>query len=422
MRFCLTALGTLGDVRPVVAVGRRLADAGHDVTLVTMADYARVVRSAGLATEPVQAPSSDLWPAAGWARRIALAQPGVLYAALRRGYARVGPAIAAALLAGAEGADLVVAGTATRKAVARLAASQGRPWATLLLAPLLPAGRPEAGVLVPPGFPPSAARAVSGTLWAMTTALGDGPARALAARLQAASGAAAPETVLVAASPVVSPPETALSDAPGRGAGVLPGRVAPVRVVPTGWIATAGQDAPPADPGLVTFLGGDRHAVAMSFGSCPSADPAADTRLLLAAARRVGRPVVLQDPALPSGPLGADAWNAPGVDHAWLHRRVAAVVHHGGAGTTMTALAAGCPAAVVPHLGDQPYYARRVAQLGVGVHAGRRPFLTAGRLASAVERTLDPAVAERAARVGDRVAAEDGAGAAVAAIEELAAG
>lgn len=52
--------------------------------------------------------------------------------------------------------------------------------------------------------------------------------------------------------------------------------------------------------------------------------------------------------------------------HDWLLPRTAAAVHHGGAGTTHGALAAGVPQGVIPFSLDQPYFARRVAALGLG--------------------------------------------------------
>ena len=62
------------------------------------------------------------------------------------------------------------------------------------------------------------------------------------------------------------------------------------------------------------------------------------------------------------------------VNHQALFTRVAAVVHHGGAGTTATAARAGAAQVVVPQIADQPYWAGRVAELGIGAaHDGPDP-------------------------------------------------
>ena len=76
-----------------------------------------------------------------------------------------------------------------------------------------------------------------------------------------------------------------------------------------------------------------------------------------------------------------------------LFPRVAAIVHHGGAGTTTTR--AGVPQVVVPHLYDQNYFAQRVQDLGIGVtHAGAEP--TADSLTEALKQVLQPDMAARA--------------------------
>jgi vancomycin aglycone glucosyltransferase len=95
------------------------------------------------------------------------------------------------------------------------------------------------------------------------------------------------------------------------------------------------------------------------------------------------------------------------VNHQALFRRVAAVVHHGGAGTTTTTARAGRPQVVVPQGADQPYWARRVAELGIGAaHEGPAP--TAESLASALATALAPETADRAAAVAGE-ARTDGA-------------
>lgn len=98
------------------------------------------------------------------------------------------------------------------------------------------------------------------------------------------------------------------------------------------------------------------------------------------------------------------------MDFEELMPHVAAVVHHGGAGTTYTALAGGVPAVVVPHLGDQAYYARRVAELGAGIRSVPRWRLSASLLARMVEAVLEPPVRERAGEIGGLLRSEgDGA-------------
>ena len=63
----------------------------------------------------------------------------------------------------------------------------------------------------------------------------------------------------------------------------------------------------------------------------------------------------------------------PAAPHSWLFPQMAAVVHHGGAGTTAAGLRAGIPSILVPHFADQPFWGQRIAALGVGPKPVMRP-------------------------------------------------
>ncbi len=106
------------------------------------------------------------------------------------------------------------------------------------------------------------------------------------------------------------------------------------------------------------------------------------------------------------------------VPHDWLFPQMAAVVHHGGAGTTAAGLRAGIPAVVVPHFQDQPFWGKRVYELGVGPKPIPHKRLTAEKLAKAINIVVnDPVIRRRAPEVGDRIRAEDGLARAVKIIE-----
>ena len=95
------------------------------------------------------------------------------------------------------------------------------------------------------------------------------------------------------------------------------------------------------------------------------------------------------------------------VNQQALFPRVAAVVHHGGAGTTTAAARAGTPQVVVPQIVDQPYWASRVWDLGIGsAHNGPAP--TAESLSTALESALTPGTRARASEVADMIC-DDGA-------------
>jgi vancomycin aglycone glucosyltransferase len=90
------------------------------------------------------------------------------------------------------------------------------------------------------------------------------------------------------------------------------------------------------------------------------------------------------------------------VNHQALFGRVAAVVHHGGAGTTTTVSRAGTPQVVVPQFADQPYWAGRVAALGIGAaHNGPTP--TVESLSAALDVALGDRTRRRAAEVAGMI-------------------
>jgi vancomycin aglycone glucosyltransferase len=93
------------------------------------------------------------------------------------------------------------------------------------------------------------------------------------------------------------------------------------------------------------------------------------------------------------------------VNQQALFGRVAAVVHHGGAGTTTTAARAGAPQVVVPQMADQPYFAGRVAELGIGAaHDGPTPSFES--LSAALSTALAPETRVRATAVAGTIRAD----------------
>ena len=83
------------------------------------------------------------------------------------------------------------------------------------------------------------------------------------------------------------------------------------------------------------------------------------------------------------------------VSHDVLFPRVAAVVHHGGAGTTAAAARAGVPQVITPMFGDQFYWATRIVELGVGATIPHTT-MTEDSLTGALREVFDSALVGRA--------------------------
>lgn len=118
--------------------------------------------------------------------------------------------------------------------------------------------------------------------------------------------------------------------------------------------------------------------------------------------------------------LPDNAFLVNSVPHAWLFPQVAAVVHHGGAGTTAAGLRAGVPTVIIPFFGDQGFWGQRVADLGVGTAPIPRKQLTVERLAKAIQTAVgDRPMRQHAADLGAKIRDEDGVANAVAMIKKL---
>lgn len=176
-------------------------------------------------------------------------------------------------------------------------------------------------------------------------------------------------------------------------------------VVPTGaWIL---PDRRPLPAELRAFLDGGTPPVYVGFGSMRGI-PSDIAQVSIAAIRALGRRVLLArgwaDLTLTDG--GDDCFAVSEVNQQKLFGRVAAVVHHGGAGTTTTAARAGAPQVIVPQAGgDQPYWATRVAELGIGAaHTGPAP--TAESLTAALTTALSEETRARATRVASTIRAD----------------
>lgn len=164
---------------------------------------------------------------------------------------------------------------------------------------------------------------------------------------------------------------------------------------------------------LEAFLDAGAPPVYVGFGSMAAHAPKGIARVAIEASRAQGRRVVLARGWADLAPVDAadDCLVVGEVNQQALFRRVAAVVHHGGAGTTTTAARAGAPQVVVPLIADQPYWAARVAALGIGsAHDGATP--TVDSLSAALTSALTLQTRARARAVAGTIRTD---GAAVAA-------
>lgn len=173
---------------------------------------------------------------------------------------------------------------------------------------------------------------------------------------------------------------------------------------------------------LTAFLAAGAPPVYIGFGSMQNDDPAATTAIILEALALCGqRGVILTGwGGLDAADLPPTVFKLAHTSHDWLFPQMAAIVHHGGAGTTAAALRSGRPSIVVPFFADQPFWGQRVHALGVGPQPLPRRKLSAEALAAAIMTAIDtPEIVAAAATLGDKLQAENGAQRAVEVIETL---
>jgi len=370
MRTLLSTIGSRGDVQPLVALGLELKRGGHHARLLVPPDFREWIESCGLEVTAIG--------------------PAVRNAAITDRRRMAEETVATqfeAVTAAAAGCDAIVAATALQIAAHSIAEKKGMPYVFAAYCPIvLPSPRHAPPPLPPvPGQPDAAAGAGNDELWARDAARFDDLfGAALNAHREAiglapvasARGHVFGEQPWIAADPTLGPwPDPADT-------GVFQ---------PGAWILA---DERPLPPDVTAFLDGGDPPVYFGFGSMRAPQDVA--RVLVDTARALGRRAVVSRgwADLSMGEDAPDVLLAGEVNLQALFRRVAAVVHHGGAGTTTLAAQAGAPQVVVPQIYDQHYWARRVEQLGAGVaHAPGMP--TVDSLARALDVVLRPGGAPR---------------------------
>ncbi|MBJ3809355.1 glycosyltransferase [Streptomyces flavofungini] len=394
--------GSRGDVAPFTGLGAELVAAGHDVTLVTHGLFASLTDGSGvrfhaLPVDPKAESHSD--------RGRGLHRSGTGMGKLLRVMAlakSVAGQLTPGLVEAAKDSDVLVLSGAIAPLGCAIADGLGLPSVGVNLQPVHPTGEfapPMAGLrsLSRTGNR-LAGHAVNAVIERIfTDAARDVraqlglPPSSLAATRRARERGRWP--VLHGFSPHIVP----------RPADWRPG----LDVVGYWWPHETGRL--PAE--LEDFLAAGPAPVYVGLGSATVPDPGRLSEQIVRALRTAGLRGVIQRGWAGLTATGDDILTIGDVPHSRLFPRMAAVVHHAGAGTTAAGLRAGVPTVPVPVQFDETFWAARLTALGTAPRALPLPRLTAARLADALVRaTSDPSYRERAGTLAARLAAEDAVG------------
>ncbi|MEZ4728870.1 MAG: glycosyltransferase [Caldilineaceae bacterium] len=188
------------------------------------------------------------------------------------------------------------------------------------------------------------------------------------------------------------------------------------------WFLEQRSDWQPS-PALLAFLEAGPPPVYVGFGSMSGSTGAERGRIVVEALQKAGQQGLLASGwgGMQTGDLPENIFLIDAAPHEWLFPHVAAVVHHGGSGTTAAGLRAGKPTVICPFIADQPFWGQVVYERGVGPQPIPQKKLTVDGLAAAITTAVtDQAMEQRAAELGAQIQAEDGVACAVKIISSAA--
>lgn len=398
--------GSRGDVAPYTGLGHALSRAGHEVTLVTHGCFERLVAGSRVRFHPIPLdPRAELESARGRNLHRSATGLGKLVRVVGLARALAGQ-MTDDMLAAARNSDVLLLAGSTAPLGHAIAEGLSLPSIDVPLLPLAPTR--EFG-------PPMLGGGSWGTVG--NRVAGHGVSLAIDRVFSTAVPDVRTRLGLSRGKPRAAREGRALH---GYSSLVVPRpRDWPPHLEVTGyWWPYDGEAQLPAD--LREFLAAGPPPVFVGLGSATVPDPARLSAEVVRALRRAGRRAVIQRGWGGLEASGDDVLTIGEVPHSALFPRMAAVIHHCGAGTTAAGLRAGVPAVPVPIQFDEGFWAGRLVALGVAPRALPLRKFTAEALADAVRRaTGDPSYGRRARDIADGLRAEDGVAPVLDAVNRL---
>lgn len=411
MRVLLTSHGSTGDIFPVIRLGRALVQAGHEVRFATVSFFRDEVERAGL--EFVYLPPD--WDQTGFAEAMrdltkannAIELIGIIYNESLPFIDEIFEVLKREL----DWADVFVS-SYLFASLCVLAKTMGVPSAVTTFAhnavpssSYPPEGCPR--LLVCPAW---IRRRWNRMLWKIANRLFSWKINQIVGEATERNGIGRTENfllepadrVIVTVSPQLFSPRNLWSE----------------RFVFTGYLRWQAAEDPALDSELKEFCGDEKVPI-LTFGSV-TFDEARKVMTRFMRNWPEGKKILIQ-----SGWAGLTIERprpemkcVGEVSHDQLFKFGSMVIHHGGAGTTASVLHAGIPSIIIPHIGDQWFFASEVKRLGVGLEVKRAKWPEdLPKAVGTIERSQR--IAKRAAKIAEQLAREDGPEGAVAVLEKL---
>lgn len=414
VRVAIMTAGSRGDVAPYTGLGHGLACAGHEVTLVTHGCFERLVAGSGVGFHalPVD-PRAELESERGKGLHRSTTGAGKLIRVVEMARALVGQ-LTDHLIDAAQASDVLLLSSSLAPLGHTVAEGLALPSMGVYLQPLAPTREFAPPVTGVRSWGPVVNRAAGYGVNVAVERVFAEAVRTLRSRLglpHTGSGAARR-----ARERQRWPVQHGFSPLVVR----QPRDWRPGLDVAGYWWPYDGEAAQLPSP-LRDFLEAGPPPVFVGLGSATVPDPARISAEVVRALRAGGWRGVIQRGWGGLHATGDDMFAVDEVPHSVLFPRMAAVVHHAGAGTTAAGLRAGVPAVPVPIQFDEGFWAARLVTLGVAPQAIPLRRLTSGRLGAALARaTAEPSYRQRAHGLAALIRAEDGVRPVLDAVNRLA--
>lgn len=412
MNICIVTVGTRGDVQPFVALARELQARGHKASICTSAHFAPFVRSYGIACRPMRADMMALTQSEE-GRRMLGGNPLAIMSNMKKLVLPMMRTMLEDMWSACQDADVLLCHP---KALGGydIAEKLGIPMIASHPVPIIA----PTGLFTNPILPFSSRLAwlnqlsyrinhymtasFIGTVNQWREQMLELPNRKAGTDTLQLHGRPVP--ILYGCSPSVMPIDPAWKD----------------HVCMSGfWYLEEKQVWEPSLE-LASFINSENPPIAISFSSMPLKDPGRMLSMLQEACRQTKqRAVIISGWSGMTVPHDNLLFGIEEVPHSWLFEKVAGIIHHGGAGTTAAGLRAGKPMLISPFSGDQPFWARRMHELGVATAPLREKEMSVERLSYRIrDMTTNTAMQQQAKQLAALIHKENGVSVAADYIEQ----